>query len=139
MRVRTQVFISYNHNDHRYAELLCGMLEERGMTCWYYDRDILANSYAAQIIGALRKAKVFVVMLTESANQSEHVMNEVAQAFEMIKDGLNIMPVKIDDVPLSDELDYYLHRQEQTMATTPPIEVQLERFAEKVLAVAGGN
>lgn len=132
---RSWVFLSYNHKDKRYMKMLSRALEEKGITTWYYERDIRSEDYPKRILEALRRTRVFVVLITRSSNESEHIFNEVALAFEMIRDGLTIMPVIIEDVELSDNLHYYLCRQEQTDASLPPIERQIRRFADKVEAV----
>lgn len=132
---RTKVFISYSHLDLPCVEMLCSRLEKRGLECWYADRDIRAGDYPSKIIRALNETKVFVLLLTGASNESEHVYNEVTLAFEMIREGLILMPLILEDVPMSENLQYYLCRQEQTIATTPPLEEQLDRFADKLAAI----
>lgn len=129
---RDIVFISYNHNDLKYAELLSRELEKNGIKCWYYDRDVTNGSFAESIMSALKRSKMFVVLLTEASNESEHVYNEVSLAFNMIREGVIIMPVKLEKVAISDELWYYLCRQEVSDATKPPVEEQIRIIARKI-------
>ena len=117
--------------------MISDLLENQGYETWYFNRDILADAYPKKIVKALRTTKIFVVVITRSSNKSEHVANEVAIAFEMIRDGLTIMPIVIEDVDLSDNLYYYLCRQERTNATRPPIERQIRKFVKKVIVVMG--
>lgn len=132
---RTRVFISYNHLDLQVTEMLCSRLEARGLSCWYADRDIQGGDYAEQIMLALEETKIFVVLVSAASNASEHVAAEVANAFEMKKQGLILMPFILEDVPLSGGLRYRLAPSDQTLADKGPLEEQLDLFADKIAAV----
>lgn len=132
---RDTVFISYSHNDYQLTEYLSNKLESRGIKTWFSERNIISKSYPSRIMSALKHSSVLVVLLTRTSNESEHVFNEVALGFEMLKDGMTIMPIIIDDIVLSDELEYYLCRQEQMIAVTPPVEKQLDKFADRIESV----
>lgn len=56
-----------------------------------------------QIVQGIKKARIFVVIVSESAILSPHVKNELNLATSRIKEGLIIMPFKIDDSELNDE------------------------------------
>ncbi len=135
------VFISYNHFDEKHAAYLASRVEQDGMKAWHFKRDMKAegdtNDYAVAIRRALRRARVFVVILSSNSINSDHVKNEVCLAFGEIQKGTVIMPVIIERVPVEedDTYGYYLCRQDITDAVTPPVKKQLDRFAKKIKSV----
>lgn len=135
------VFISYSHFDEKQADYLARQIEQLGMRAWHFKRDLrsdsVTNDYAVSIHKAIRKARVFVVILSKTSMTSEHVKNEVCLAFNQLTSGTVIMPVTIDRVSISDDetFEYFLCRQDVTSAVTPPIKKQLEAFARKIKAV----
>ena len=75
------------------------------------------------------------MIVSEDAILSPHVKNELDIATSRIKDGLIIMPFKIDDAELDDECRYYLGRQEFFMGEKPPIEKRIDLFVDKIKKV----
>ena len=130
---RDLIFISYSSVDSKIARQLSDELEKRGETTWYYERDLTHGSYPKKIIQALKRSAVFVVIISKDSNDSEEVFNEVSNACSMLRDGLIIMPIVIDDIILSENLQYYLGRHEQTHAYERPLGPALESFSEKVI------
>lgn len=130
-----EVFISYSSKNQYVADLLVNMAEENGVSCWIASSSIEAGSYAKQIVQGIRGARVYVVIVSESAILSPHVKNELDVATERIKDGLIIMPFKIDNSELDDECRYYLGRQEFFMGEKPPIEEKIDLFIKKIKKV----
>ena len=125
-------FISYSQNDRPIAELLCRKLEEKGIRGWYAPRDILYGNYAKAIVSAISECTHFIVIISESSMQSEHVLNEIDMAFDQMKRGAVLLPFKIDDRDLRAEFSYYLKRQQWMDAQTPPLETRMEEFIRKV-------
>ncbi len=132
---RSMIFISYNHNDRRVAKYMANALEEAGETAWYYERDIKYGSYPEQIMKALRQSKAFVVILSGNSNNSEEVKNEVFNAQKMVADGIVLLPLVIEDIELSDFMQHYLGRYEQSFAQKRPIKPELDQFVLKILDV----
>lgn len=107
-------FISYASKDG--ADIAIGIsqyLEIKGVSCWIAPRNVRPGSdYASEIILGIKDCKVFVLLLTEQANRSSHVANEVDRAFHYQK---LIIPVMIKrqegiDLQLSTTLEYYLSK-----------------------------
>ena len=136
---RDLIFLSHNHLDLPIAEYLARKLEQAGAKAWYYERDIIAGSYPQEIMKALKKTKIFVIIISRTSNVSEEVYNEVGNAAGMLKTGLVIMPLVIDELVLSDFLQHYLGRHEMTFALERPLNAQLDAFAEKVLCAQNGK
>ncbi len=102
------VFISYSSNNKTAAQRVCDYIEDEGISCWIAPRNIEPGSeYGAQIINAIRRCKVFLLIASESINRSGHVSSEVDAAFDYRKP---IIPYKIEAFTFSDEFRYYLGR-----------------------------
>ena len=128
------VFISYNQRDVAIAKYLCQKIEAKGHKCWYFTRDCKIGEYAEKIVKALRRTKVFVVVVSNNSNNSKHVLNEVSIAFEQIDNGTIMMPVKIEDIEFSDNMKYYLCRQEWVLALNRD---ELDKFSRNVSRIMG--
>ena len=133
---RTLIFISYNHRDSAAAVKLARMLEENGEKAWYYERDIRYGSYPEQIMKALKQTKIFIVLISSGSNASSEVECEVFNAQKMNRDGLEILPLQIEDVELSDFFQHYLSRFERGFAMHRPIDAELKKFVQRVLSVS---
>lgn len=109
-KIGMEVFISYNNNDYKQAMDVVGFLEQNGRSCWVAPRDVVL-SYASDIVDAISKCKIFVVLISEHSLNSVHVLNEIEQAYKYYSEGkLAIIPMFVEDVKLSPALDYYLAR-----------------------------
>ena len=101
------VFISYheNANTENIVRRIAEKLEESGISCWYAGRDSLPGFYAKDIGQEIQSCKVFLLILNEEANQSRDVLSEVSFAFNH---DVTILPFRVDDCALDDDLLYYL-------------------------------
>ncbi|MBQ6720506.1 MAG: TIR domain-containing protein [Oscillospiraceae bacterium] len=114
------VFISYSSYNKEVADAICHYLEDRGIKCWYAPRDVKSGeSWAASIVRAIGEAKIFVLVYSAQSNQSEHVGREVSHAANR---GCSIIPFRVDDAVMSDELSYYLQSVHWLDALSPPME-----------------
>jgi TolB-like protein len=100
------LFISYASQDAAVAERLCAALEAAGVRCWIAPRDVRAGeSYAAAIVQAISSCRRLVLLLSRSAVESPHVLREVERASSKKRP---ILSVRLDDVALPPELEYFL-------------------------------
>ena len=132
---REKVFISYATEDLKYAQRLCHYLEEKGIPVWYYTRDLTHGSFPVKIIQAMRESVVFVVLVSQHSNASEHVWNEVGVAFTMKKEGMHIMPLILENVDFCETFVYYLTGEEHSDATRWPVDYRIKEFADRIEAV----
>jgi TolB-like protein/Flp pilus assembly protein TadD len=101
------VFISYASPDSTVAETACKALEQTGMTCWMAPRDVTPGaSYAGQIIHAIDAAKAIVLILSQHAASSPHVLREVERAASKRHP---IVSLRIDQAPLPADFEYFLN------------------------------
>ena len=105
-----KIFISYHHESIDKAMEIVNALEEVGLKCWVAPRDV-SFDYAADIVDAISKSSIMVVLIDKGVFSSVHVLNELEQAYKYYKENtLSIIPVFLEDVQLNPSMDYYLHR-----------------------------
>jgi Tol biopolymer transport system component len=124
------IFISYSTGDKPSADAICAALESRGIRCWIAPRDVLpGEEYAAAIVSALHKSRVMVLVFSSGANQSQQVLREVERG---VSGGLPIIPLRIENVPPSAAMEYYISSRHWLDALTPPLEQHLVHLADTV-------
>jgi hypothetical protein len=123
-------FISYSHADKATADAACATLEKAGIRCWIAPRDILPGAeWGAAIVNAIDNCRVIVLIFSASANGSRQIRREVERA---INAGVPLVPVRIEDVPPTESLAYFMSTVHWLDALTPPIEQHLQRLAESI-------
>ena len=124
------VFISYSSKDKLIADSVCATLEGRRIRCFIAPRDILPGvPYAEALIDGIDGSRLVVLVFSESANVSTQVAREIERACSK---GLVIIPFRIEDAPMSKEMEYYLSSPHWLDALTPPLQQHLEHLAETV-------
>jgi TolB-like protein len=101
------VFISYASSDSAIAEAACEALEKAGVRCWIAPRDVTPGAfYANEIVHAIDAAKAIVLILSQSAANSAHVLREVERAASKRH---AVISLRIDKAPLPAGLEYFLN------------------------------
>jgi Tol biopolymer transport system component len=127
------VFISHAGDDASVAVEVCALLERRGLKCWMAPRDVAAGSvWDEAILDAIESSRVFLLILSRSANQSQFVKNEVNRAFSQSKP---IVTFRLEDVPPGRSLELYLARHHWTDAFPPPMGARVESLAGSITAL----
>ena len=80
--------------------------------------------------------KVFVVVFSEHANDSEHVRREVAKAFSQ---ALAVIPFRTEAVAPNRSLSYFLETVHWLDAITPPLQNHLRTLTEQVKQLLGDD
>jgi len=127
------VFVSHSSRDRAVADAACACLESTGLRCWIAHRDIVAGAdWGAAIIAAIKRAKVMVLILSSHANVSPQVQREVERA---VNRGIPVLPFRIEDVDLSDSLEYFLSSAHWLNAYRGELRLHLEKLAISVAVV----
>jgi hypothetical protein len=127
------VFISHASTDKPAADAACAALEARGIRCWIAPRDVKpTESWAAAIVDAIRGARIFLLVFTRNANESEHVQREVERAANSRK---QLLTLRMEDVSPAAALEYYLNTPHWLDAITPPFEAHLDMLADACAGV----
>jgi formylglycine-generating enzyme required for sulfatase activity len=124
------VFISYSSRDRSVAYAACATMESNRIRCWIAPRDVLPGiPYAEALIEAINGSRIMVLIFSSGANTSPQVSREVERA---VAKGLPIIPFRVEDVPPSAAMEYYISSPHWLDALTPPLEEHLHHLAETV-------
>ena len=123
-------FISYSHQDSQIAQTIQNILEQHNIKCWIDFRNAIPGiDYAKSIVHAIKASKVFVIVLSENSCNSIHIVNEINSA---VNAGVILLPFKVDDCELSENLEYYLGRTQWMDASTLPLEEHVLRLVNVI-------
>src|SRR5580698_472970 len=127
------VFISYSARDKPVADAVCATLESNGVRCWIAPRDVQAGiAYAESLVNGLSNSRLMILVFSANSNRSPQVLREVERA---VSKGMPILPFRIEDAPMSQEMEYYIASQHWLDALTPPLERHLARLCDSVKAL----
>lgn len=133
------VFVSYSQPDRAAALGIVTHLEALGLDCWVAPRDVEPGSdWAAQIVEAIAAARVMVLVFSASANASPQVRREVERA---VHRRVAVLPFRVEEVPPSSSLEYFLSSQHWLDAFPPPLEPHYARLGAylRSLLAAGAS
>jgi TIR domain len=124
------VFISHSAQDKKVSETICAALEQSGIRCWIAPRDVRAGkSFPGEITRAIQQSKVMLLIFSRHSNSSEQVLREVQLA---VDSHLPIVRLRIEDIPLSDDLRYYLSTPHWLDALSHPISKHIPPVAAAI-------
>ncbi len=122
------VFLSYSSKNKNVADAVVAEFEQHGIRCWYAPRDIVpGQEWVTAIHNAITACSLFVLIYTDSSNESRQVANEVALAFNS---GKTLIPFRLSETEMSSELEYYLTRVHWLDAVNPPLRQSVENLRE---------
>ncbi len=127
-----EIFVSYESESKDIADEIVLHLEKKGRSCWYAPRDVLI-SYASDIIEAISKCRIFLLLLSGKSSFSKHVLNEIECAYKYYKeDKTIIVPFRIDNQEMSPEMEYYVQRIQYVDATSLPLPTAIQQLQERL-------
>lgn len=101
-----RIFISHSSTDAQTANEICRMLEAESHSCFIAPRDIRSgHSYAEELVDGIDGADIMLLLLSQKANESPHVLREIERAVSKRKP---IIVCKLEDVTPSKALEYFL-------------------------------
>ena len=132
-----KVFISHSSKDREIADAICRHLESTGVSCWIAPRDIEPGADWTQgILKGIASSRLFVLVFSRHANDSEHVQREVGRACSL---QLPVLPFRTEAVEPRNALEYFLQTVHWFDATTAPLERHLPVLTERVKALLNGK
>jgi TolB-like protein len=124
------VFISYASQDSALADAVVSALERQGLKCWIAPRDVTPGEfYADAIVRAINEAMILVLVLTENAVTSPHVLREVERTSAKRH---SIVSFRIGAVKLPPALEYFLSASHWLDASTSSVESAMPKLVEAV-------
>lgn len=125
--VTKQIFISHSMNDVAEADIVYEFLESQGYKCWMDTHDITPGiPYAKEIMKGFNNSDAVVVVVSKYTMHSVGVHNEIDNVYKRNK---TIIPFRIDDTELSDELSFYLSST-QWINAFPKFEEHLDELGK---------
>ncbi len=101
-----RVFISHSSKDSAQAEEVCRLLEQGRHKCFLAPRDIRTGcEYAEEIINGIDGSGAMLLLLSQNANSSPHVLREVERA---VSKKIPIIVYKLEEVVLTKSMEYFL-------------------------------
>lgn len=97
------IFISYSRRDQEFVERLASDLHEKVAGVWFDQASIqVGQKWRDQIMDGIRACRVFILVLSPDAAESQYVREEVTKALEL---GKTIIPIIYRPAKLSRELE----------------------------------
>ncbi len=128
------VFISYKAEEFDEANWVKSTLETNGISCWMAPSCIPGgSSYAVEIPQAIREAKVFVLILSDKAQESKWVSREVDLA---INEGKIVLPFMLENCKLKDDFNFYLTNVQRYAAFENKM-AAMEKMINEIKALIG--
>lgn len=100
------IFISHSSTDAFSAMEICNLLERNGIECFIAPRNIRSGrEYAEEIVNGIDDSSAMILLMSEAANASPHVLREVERA---VSKNIPVLVYKLESVELSKSLEYFL-------------------------------
>ena len=132
-----KVFISHSSKDQEIAYAIRQHLESSGVHCWIAPRDIEPGAdWTEGIMRGIVSSRIFVLVFSGNANNSDHVRREVGKAFSL---HLPVIPFRTEAIEPRDSLGYFLESVHWLDATKSPVEQHLPVLTERVKALLNGG
>lgn len=127
-----KVFISYSSKDARIVNKIIQRLTDEGISYWKAPEMIPAGSnYAREIPRAIETCKVFVLMISESSQESIWVEKEIDCAINARK---TIVPLNLTGAPLCEMFRFYLNNV-QTIDYSVDERYAVQQLVERIKAL----
>lgn len=128
------VFVSYSSKDDKRVRKLVDHLESSGVKCWISCRDIdPGDDWAETIYDGIANSGGMILFFSNHVNSSRQIRNELDIATNL---GITILPVKLEDTPVSKGVRYFTNSHQWLKATDGSAEI-LDRLAESAARLLG--
>lgn len=123
-----QIFISHSSADAGTAVHICELLERNGSKCFIAPRDIRSGrEYAEELLDGIDHSAAVILLMSENANHSPHVLREVERA---VSKGIPILVYKLEEVILTKSMEYFLMTHQWVNAKGDDNFSDILRFAD---------
>jgi hypothetical protein len=127
------VFLSHSVKDKAVADAIVARLEADSVTCWIAPRDVVPGAdWGESIIDAIEASRIMILIFSRNADASPQIKREVERA---VNKGVYIIPFRVDDIPPTKSLEYFISTSQWMDAFSPPLERHLDNLAKTVKAV----
>ncbi len=121
-----QIFISHSSKDAEFAQGICELIERNNVKCFIAPRDIRSGrEYAEELVNGIDHSSAMILLMSENANHSPHVLREVERA---VSKNIPILVYKLEDTALSKSMEYFLMTHQWINAQGDENYVDILRF-----------
>jgi hypothetical protein len=132
-----QFFICHSSTDGIEAMALAVALEARGKSCWIAPRNIGAGTnYPHEIVEGIKRCPDFVIVLSNAAVRSDHILRELEMAVNQRK---RIIPIRLSGVELGNSVSYLLASVQWIEVREDELRNAPGRVADQILGGAGSR
>lgn len=126
----TDVFISHSSRDKSIAKEIRKNFEADGFSCWMAPDDVKGGrSYAGEIVEAINRSKVVLILLSNNSITSKHIPKEADLALTAKKP---LLPVRTEDVLPTGSLEYILALEQRIDIFPGPVKKFKDRLSDTV-------
>jgi hypothetical protein len=127
------VFVSHSVKDKAVADSIVARLEADSVTCWIAPRDVVPGAdWGESIIDAIESSRIMILIFSRNADASPQIKREVERA---VNKSVYIIPFRVDDIPPTKSLEYFISTSQWMDAFSPPLERHLDNLTKTVKAV----
>src|SRR5438128_6149853 len=127
------VFVSHSVKDKAVAGAIVARLEADWVMCWLAPRDVVPGAdWCESIIDAIESSRIMILIFSRNADASPQIKREVERA---VNKGVYIIPFRVDDIPPTKSLEYFISTSQWMDAFSPPLERHLDNLAKTVKSV----
>jgi TIR domain/YARHG domain len=127
------VFVSHSVKDKAVADSIVARLEAESVTVWIAPRDVVPGAdWGESIIDAIESSRIMILIFSRNADASPQIKREVERA---VNKGVYIIPFRVDDIPPTKSMEYFISTSQWMDAFSPPLERHLDNLAKTVKAV----
>jgi HJR/Mrr/RecB family endonuclease len=111
-QINKKIFISYSYQDRDFVEWLKPILTGLGFEIWYNQQEInVCDNIKEKINEGIQSSSVVIFVLSSSSMNSDWVRYEMNSALflNVVKKGITILPIKIDNSKMPSDLSGYLY------------------------------
>jgi len=130
-----EIFISHSSKDKQIADAICHYLEHERLGCWIAPRDVRPGAnFAGEIVEAIPRAKVMLLILSSNSNVSQQVLRELELA---VKNDLIVIPVRIEDMIPTGSMSFYMSTMQWIDFFDPKADDNLKSLATRIKNILG--
>jgi ABC-type oligopeptide transport system substrate-binding subunit len=131
------VFVSYSSKDKAIADTIVAAMENNQIRCWYAPRDIQpSEDWAKAITSAIEQCKVFLMIFSGNANESQHVLDELAFAIDQ---QTIILPFRVENLEPKGAMRLHLSSRHWLNAYDPSWESHIRTLIKNVSVIMETN
>lgn len=132
-----KAFISYSSKELQKAMNFCNLLEKNEVPCWIAPRNIpVGSNYTKTIPTAISSCPVFIILISQNAQNSKFVLRELEYAVSSRKP---VIPILLEDCSLSDEFRFLVGLEHHLPAYQLSEQAVVEAIVQRIQTIGSDS